>query len=181
RILSAAETLMKQQGFSGFSYADVAARVGIRKASIHHHFPTKTDLAVASLQDYRAGLVAELAPPSVDVDAALSRFEAIFVAALEGPGGGCLCGTLASDWVALPEPVQDEVQGYWQDACGWLARQFERHTPMSADTAATEALVAFSMFEGALMTAKVLGTSTHLGTAFSAARERLQSLGDASA
>jgi AcrR family transcriptional regulator len=31
-------------GYSGFSYADIAEVVGIRKASIHHHFPSKVDL-----------------------------------------------------------------------------------------------------------------------------------------
>ena len=34
------------------SYADLAEVVGIRKASIHHHFPTKTDLAIALLRSY---------------------------------------------------------------------------------------------------------------------------------
>jgi TetR/AcrR family transcriptional repressor of nem operon len=30
-----------------FSYADVAEATGIRKANIHHHFPSKADLAIA--------------------------------------------------------------------------------------------------------------------------------------
>ncbi|MCP5910237.1 TetR/AcrR family transcriptional regulator, partial [Klebsiella pneumoniae] len=45
-----AQSLVVAGGYNGFSYADIAVSIGIRKASIHHHFPTKADL-VASLID----------------------------------------------------------------------------------------------------------------------------------
>ncbi|MGQ3970420.1 TetR/AcrR family transcriptional regulator [Klebsiella pneumoniae] len=41
RLLSEAEHLMREKGYSVFSYADLSKIVGITKASIHHHFPTK--------------------------------------------------------------------------------------------------------------------------------------------
>ncbi|HID7484217.1 TPA: TetR/AcrR family transcriptional regulator [Morganella morganii] len=47
RLLALANTLIQQNGFEGFSYADLARGLGISKASIHHHFPTKTDLGIA--------------------------------------------------------------------------------------------------------------------------------------
>src|ERR1700760_1947386 len=47
RILDAANSLLISRGYSAFSYADVAEAVKIRKASIHHHFPTKAGLGVA--------------------------------------------------------------------------------------------------------------------------------------
>ena len=43
---------MRRHGYSAFSYADLAVAVGIRKASIHHHFPTKADLAAALVAAY---------------------------------------------------------------------------------------------------------------------------------
>jgi TetR/AcrR family transcriptional repressor of nem operon len=52
-IISCARTLIIVGGYNGFSYADIAAVVGIRKASIHHHFPTKVDLVRTLLQLYR--------------------------------------------------------------------------------------------------------------------------------
>jgi AcrR family transcriptional regulator len=45
-ILDAAHDLMAQQGFSSMSMDDVAARVGISKATLYHHFPSKDDLAL---------------------------------------------------------------------------------------------------------------------------------------
>lgn len=47
KILALADTLIQQRGFQGFSYADLEKGIGIRKASIHHHFPSKTDLGLA--------------------------------------------------------------------------------------------------------------------------------------
>ena len=56
-LLIQAETLVRGRGYAGFSYADLAEAVGIRKASIHHHFPTKVDLGAALVA---AGLVDRL-------------------------------------------------------------------------------------------------------------------------
>lgn len=49
-ILRITDTLIQQRGFLGFSYADLEKEIGIRKASIHHHFPRKTDLGIAYCQ-----------------------------------------------------------------------------------------------------------------------------------
>ena len=43
RIVHEARNLIMTRGYNGFSYADIAEAVGIRKASIHHHFPA-TDI-----------------------------------------------------------------------------------------------------------------------------------------
>ena len=61
RILDATQRLIQAQGFSGFSYADVAELIGIRKASIHHHFATKGDLAFALMVRYRERFACALA------------------------------------------------------------------------------------------------------------------------
>ena len=53
-LLTQAELLIRTRGYSGFSYADLAEGVGIRKASIHHHFPAKSDLATALLRAFDA-------------------------------------------------------------------------------------------------------------------------------
>src|SRR5882757_9511989 len=52
-ILAAARAFIVAGGYNGFSYADIAEVVGIRKASIHHHFPSKVDLVRTLLERYR--------------------------------------------------------------------------------------------------------------------------------
>uniref|UniRef100_UPI0016411DC9 TetR/AcrR family transcriptional regulator n=1 Tax=Burkholderia gladioli TaxID=28095 RepID=UPI0016411DC9 len=56
-LVQAAEGLMRSRGYAAFSYADLVETVGIRKASIHHHFPTKEDLGVAIVEAYVARVV----------------------------------------------------------------------------------------------------------------------------
>ncbi len=44
RILEEAESAFCRSGFSGANLAEIAERVGIRKASLYYHFPTKAEL-----------------------------------------------------------------------------------------------------------------------------------------
>lgn len=40
-LIKSAEYMLRSKGYAAFSYADLEKAVGIRKASIHHHFPKK--------------------------------------------------------------------------------------------------------------------------------------------
>jgi TetR/AcrR family transcriptional repressor of nem operon len=53
KILDTAQTLIVAGGYNGFSYADISAAIGIRKASIHHHFPTKAELVAVLVDRYK--------------------------------------------------------------------------------------------------------------------------------
>ena len=47
QILALSADLLREKGFSGFSYQDLAKALGINKASVHHHYPQKEDLGLA--------------------------------------------------------------------------------------------------------------------------------------
>jgi AcrR family transcriptional regulator len=49
RILAVAEELFGERGYQGTRFEEIARRVGVRKASIFHHFPSKKDLYRAVL------------------------------------------------------------------------------------------------------------------------------------
>src|ERR1700690_1243911 len=59
-ILDAAEGLAQTRGYNGFSYADVATQVGVTKASLHYHFPSKAELGRALIERYHAGFTEAL-------------------------------------------------------------------------------------------------------------------------
>src|SRR5829696_8614182 len=60
RILDSAERLVQRRGFNGFSYADVAAELGITKPSLHYHFSGKAELGQALVERYGARFAAAL-------------------------------------------------------------------------------------------------------------------------
>ena len=43
-ILMLAGEMIQTKGYDSFSYNDLSLRLGIRKASIHHHIPKKQEL-----------------------------------------------------------------------------------------------------------------------------------------
>ena len=51
-ILEVGQELIQTVGYDGFSYRDIADRVGIKSASVHYYFPAKTDLAEAVAKQY---------------------------------------------------------------------------------------------------------------------------------
>ena len=61
KILNAAQHMLQTRGFNAFSYRDLAAEVNIKSSSVHYHFPTKEDLAVALLEKYSNAIQIRLA------------------------------------------------------------------------------------------------------------------------
>src|SRR5689334_19966743 len=66
QILDLAENLIQTRGYTGSSYQDISAQLGIRKASIHYHFASKTALGIAVLQRYVARFDAALQKIAAD-------------------------------------------------------------------------------------------------------------------
>ena len=52
-IIDLGEKLLLNQGFNGFSYADIAGSLGIKNAAVHYHFPSKCDLGVEIIRRAR--------------------------------------------------------------------------------------------------------------------------------
>lgn len=55
-IVAAAEELLVERGFEGLRVRDVADRVGINNATLHHYFPTKEHLVRGVVEVIVAGL-----------------------------------------------------------------------------------------------------------------------------
>lgn len=123
RILTTAQALAQQRGFNAFSYADIATAVGVRKASIHHHFPSKDDLELALVQRYRQQFAVQLERIDRDEPTApgrLSAYGGLYRATLEG-GAICLCGMMASDIRALPDALRQPLLEFFGEHADWLA------------------------------------------------------------
>ncbi len=164
RILDITENLVQTRGYEAFSYADISAALGIRKASVHHHFATKAELTRAVAARYR-GVFAErlraLEREFPDPTRRLMRYVRLFQEALHDGDHMCLYGMLASDTQTLPAAVRDEVLGFFADQEKWLtgviaagraAGEF-RFDGKPAGTAAA----LFAGLEGAMLVARARG------------------------
>src|SRR5436853_6688359 len=81
QILDIAERLVQTQGFNGFSYADIAAELGITKASLHYHFATKAALGSALIIRYGAEFgraLEEIDQSAVDAREKLRRYAGLY-------------------------------------------------------------------------------------------------------
>jgi AcrR family transcriptional regulator len=69
-ILDAAAGLFAEHGYRAVSIQDIADRAGLAKAGVRHHFPAKSDVVIALLEDRDAQLLMLIQSESPD---ALSR------------------------------------------------------------------------------------------------------------
>lgn len=119
-----AERLVRTRGYSAISYADLAEAVGIRKASIHHHFPGKADLAAALTAAYMkrfAALQDRIDQSEPDALARIRQYASIYEAGIRD-GMLCLCGMLVTEIHVLPQEVQAGVRRFFAQQLAWLAR-----------------------------------------------------------
>lgn len=125
-ILYHAEQLARTKGANGFSYADLATKLGIRKASIHYHFPSKNDLLHSLIQSYQARFVEALdgLVTLPDPQEKLAGFVDLYRQGLK-TNLLCLCGMLTLDSSALPQSMQQELDQFFQTIEAWLAKVFE--------------------------------------------------------
>jgi TetR/AcrR family transcriptional repressor of nem operon len=164
RILDVAQRLIQVRGFSAFSFADIASEIGIRKASVHHHYPTKGDLAIALMVRYRAafnGALATIVSDHDSVSRRLDAYQGLYSNVLRDGHKLCMCGMLAADFEALPPEVRREVRAFFDDNEKWLATVLaegkRRGQTSFRGTAKTQARVVLSALEGAMLVARTYG------------------------
>jgi TetR/AcrR family transcriptional regulator, transcriptional repressor for nem operon len=123
RVLDAAERLVQVRGFNGFSYADVAAELGITKAALHYHFASKAALGEALIDRYCDRLAASLAALAAAEPSAAARLRGYAALYRDGLRGErlCLCGMLAAEYQTLPQAMRSAVIRFFTRNEAWLA------------------------------------------------------------
>ena len=165
-ILDVAQDIVRNRGYSAFSYADISKQVGIRKASIHYHFSSKDELVKVLVQRYRENMVQacdRIAQSNTTPDQLLIQFANLYRDGLEH-NQICLCAMLAADFSVLPQSVQTEINTFFRETESWLAGILQQghdtqlwHCQPSVGQAA-KGLIA--MLQGAQLLARASPNST---------------------
>jgi len=124
QILEIATELVQTRGYSAFSYQDLSNRLGITKASIHHHFPSKKDLGKAVAEKYNADVRATLAAVKRESDDPWAQIEGYVQFVLEiikTHDRICAAGSVQSEINVVPEAMGQSMCSLVQHVIGWIS------------------------------------------------------------
>ena len=161
QILNAAESMIRDGGYYGFSFRQIADELSIKSASVHYHFPTKEALGAAVALRYTERFLEALGEPQRDEP--LQHYVSVFKQALETDGRACLCGILAGEAGKLPDSLRSALQDFSDQNVAWLESAIRHQRPTwSEQRARQSAMVLFSGLEGAMVFAALRGKPEHL-------------------
>lgn len=170
-ILRCARTLIIRGGYNSFSYADISSVVGIRNASIHHHFPSKADLVRALVARYREEAEAGIAALERNIPDPLEQLRAYVgyweKCITDASHPFCVCALLATEIPVLPEAVVLEVRAHFRTLSEWLTSVLERGAAQGrlalTGTASANAEMFMATVHGAMLSARAYGDARTFG------------------
>jgi TetR/AcrR family transcriptional repressor of nem operon len=162
-ILDVAERLAQTKGYNGFSYADIAAELGVTKAGLHYHFPSKEALGRALIDRYERDFGAALAAidqAAADPRAKLQQYAGLYDSVVRNDRM-CLCGMLAAEYATLPAMMQAALRQFFDMNERWLTYVLldgQRSGIFSYKESASErARMILGALEGAMLIARSYG------------------------
>lgn len=164
QILDVASELLQTRSFTSFSYQDLSDRLGISKASVHHHFASKEDLLLALTARYRAGQRKRLEELDTHYERPMDRLDAYLAWMSHLASGGtkiCPLGALQSEFNVIPEAVRADIQELFDYGKRWLSgllTEGRQRGDMEFVGSADElAVFIMSALQGALQIARAAG------------------------
>ncbi|MGN8112404.1 TetR/AcrR family transcriptional regulator [Paraburkholderia sp. 22098] len=156
-ILAAATKVAGAHGYGGLNFRDIAAEVGIKAASIYHHFPTKAELGAEVAKRYAEQFAVMLdARLSATGDPILSLrgYPDTFRTALQNDNRMCLCSFMAAEYDDLPDMVKKEVQRFADVNISWLAKVLVAAGAVKSEESAGRARAIYAAISGAQLMAR---------------------------
>ncbi|MBX4864216.1 TetR/AcrR family transcriptional regulator [Rhizobium sophorae] len=152
RLLDLAEARMCDAGYRGFSFRGLAAEIGIKSASVHHHFPTKAGMAAAVARRYGERFFELVGRrPRETADEVIAVYRSIFRSEIERDGRMCLNGMLGAEAGGLPAEVLEEIETYFRRCIDDLSSR------IGGPNAAERAFHIMAALEGGLILARAYG------------------------
>jgi TetR/AcrR family transcriptional repressor of nem operon len=159
-ILRAARELIQTRSYVGLSFQELADRVGIRKASLYHHFPSKEALGIAVLERSIQQFDKWIARLSGTPEQHLTAYIAMFRDVLGAGHRMCPGGSMGPVWDSIEPALQQAARQVRQRQLDWLTVVIGQIKPSHIKVDATPAQLAIHMFavcQGALLSARMSG------------------------
>jgi TetR/AcrR family transcriptional regulator, transcriptional repressor for nem operon len=166
KILDVAQDLIQRLGVNAMSYHDISEAVGIRKASIHHHFPSKEDLLEELLIRYSrqfAEVVDQILKADLKPNTKIRRYMELFEKTIKEGNHDkvCLCGIVGAELTTIKSPSAKLVKNFYEENEAKLAAILEQGIEQGifkfpGDSKAMAKLI-FSFLEGGLFIVRAQG------------------------
>lgn len=162
-ILRAARELIQTRSYLGLSFQELADRVGIRKASLYHHFPSKEALGIAVLERSVRQFDDWVGQLGGSPQAQLQAYILMFRDVLGAGKRVCPGGALGPGWDSIEPGLQQAVRQMRQRQIDWLTvviGQIKRSGNKATATPAQVAAEVFAVCQGALLSARITGRAS---------------------
>lgn len=165
-IMRVARELLLTRSYLGLSFQELADRVGIRKASLYHHFASKEVLGVELMADSQARFV-QWAEDVSGLPAAeqILAYIRMFRDTIGAGQRVCPIGAIGGEWDCIEPALQDAVRSLYRTQTDWLTKvaqhlQPEVSSPSSPNaplSAQQWAAQVSALCQGAMVNAKMHG------------------------
>lgn len=174
QLLEHTLVLVRQRGFNGFSYRDLAERVGVKTSSIHYYFPSKEDLLAAAVTEYSARNADYVR--HIDTSQPVAEQARAYLKPWHDTAGGdaiCLVGMLSTESLLLPDGVHRMLKDFYGLHEAWLTHLFESAHGSAQGTlhnacslpAQTMARAVFGALQSGLVVARLFGAPQRIEAA----------------
>lgn len=163
KLLDVAQDLIQKRGINAFSFQDLSKAVGIRKASVHHHFATKADLIESLMDRFLVQFehaTSRILASKVNGKTKLQRYCSLFQGTLKAGNNdkNCLCGMLMAEVASVDNSVRVQIQRFLRENVTFVESILEEGvqdgTLESQKNIKSTALLVLSALEGGLLIAR---------------------------
>ncbi|GAA4779348.1 autorepressor PsrA [Olivibacter ginsenosidimutans] len=119
-IIKLGDSLIREKGYNAFSFSDISKKLSIKNASVHYHFPTKTALGLAIIQEHHNRL--DQLKTKMENKAPIEKLNAflsIYTVA-ESEHKICIIGSLATDFYTVETEIQNKVKILADNILNWV-------------------------------------------------------------
>ncbi len=165
-IVRTARRLLLTHSYLGLNFQELANLIGIRKASLYHHFPSKLAVGQAVVDD-SAKRFQRWADTISHLSAAqqLQAYVQMLRDALAAGGMVCPIGATAGEWAGLEPDLQETVKRFHLQQLSWLEARAAQLPSLMNDGAQAGVPVSARQWaahfnatcQGALLTARMHG------------------------
>lgn len=125
-LMHAASRMLLQKGLNGFSLQELASKLNIKKASLFHHFPSKTALALELYRFYQSSFLLWINNHQhLTAEKQILSYGRELTSWICEKQRVCPVGALSLEWHLVDPELQREIKKLHQLQKDWLTRLFK--------------------------------------------------------